>query len=53
MNAERRRRLLRLARERRDKAAIAILEADRSWRPEPDYPVTVLPWAGLRWRIAA
>jgi hypothetical protein len=43
MNAERRRRLLRLARRRGDKAAIAILEADRDYRPEPDYPVFVAP----------
>lgn len=52
MNAERRTRLIKLARERGDRAAVAILEADREYRPEPDYPV----FGGLRWvelRIAA
>ena len=42
---ERRVRLLRLAIARRDLLAIAILTADRQYRPEPDYPIL----AGLRW----
>jgi hypothetical protein len=46
MNAERRRRLLRLARERRDLVAIAVLEADREYSPDPETPVLALPWAG-------
>lgn len=43
MTLERRTRLLRLARQRGDKAAIAILEADREYRPEPTYPVWTFP----------
>jgi len=48
---ERRTRLLRLARKRDDRAAIAILEADREYRPEPDYPVLTVPLR--RWERAA
>lgn len=43
MNAERHARLLRLARLRGDLAAVAILTADRQYRPQPDYPVFVAP----------
>lgn len=47
----RKERLIRLAEKRGDKAAIAILTADRDFRPEPDYPIftAVLVKAGLRW----
>lgn len=52
MTAERHARLLRLARLRGDLVAIAILTADRQYRPEPqpDYSMFVAPlW---RWRAA-
>jgi len=41
MTLQRRTRLLKLARKRGDRAAIAILEADREYRPEPTYPMFV------------
>jgi hypothetical protein len=44
----RRARLLRLARERRDLLALAVLLADRTWTPDPETPVLRLPWAGRR-----
>lgn len=48
---ERRQRLIKRARKLGDKAAEAILTADRSWRPEPEGPPMRLDvvWAGLRW----
>lgn len=39
-------RLIRLAKLRSDRAAQAILEADREFRPEPEAPPMLLtPWA--------
>lgn len=49
MNPCRRQRLIKLARLRGDRAAVAILEANRTYRPEPDYPIFGgMPWVGLR-----
>lgn len=50
----RKERLIRLATRRGDKAALAILEADRDYRPWPETPpMLLLPKAGLRWEKAA
>lgn len=39
MTTERRARLLKLAKKRGDKLAIATLTADRTYSPEPDYQI--------------
>jgi hypothetical protein len=55
----RKERLIKLATKRGDKAALAILEADRDFRPEPtDHYIFAAPIvryvkAGLRWDKAA
>ena len=45
MTLERRTRLIRIAKKKGDRAAVAILEADRTFRPEPETPpMLLLPW---------